>query len=66
MNTATETKIFDIDERITFSLQDETITSGVITGRDWSFSTLLFYSVRTDNGKRYHVNANDFQAGHSY
>jgi len=36
---------------------------GEVTGRDWSFDTLLFYTVKTLAGTRYHVNADTFEAG---
>jgi hypothetical protein len=39
---------------------------GKVVARNWSFSTLLSYTVETLAGRRYNVNANTFEAGHSF
>jgi hypothetical protein len=39
---------------------------GVVTGRSWSFDTLLSFSVDGENRKRYSVNAITYEAGHAY
>lgn len=55
-----------LGDPIEFTTVRGTAMNGTVTGRDWAFSRILSYSVDGADGKRYHVNAADFQAGHPY
>lgn len=55
-----------IGTTIGFTTPEGDYKQGEITGRDWSFSTLLAYTVCTARGQRYHVNADSFLSGHSF
>lgn len=55
-----------IGDRVDFTDHEGNPLSGDIVGRDWAFENLLAYTVRTMDGKRYHVNARDLSAGHPF
>jgi hypothetical protein len=58
--------IKQIGDRLTFTKQDNQRATGVIEGRDWSFDTLVAYTVRCADGLRYHVNARHLFSGHAF
>ncbi len=39
---------------------------GKVVARDWCFTRLVSYTVETLSGRRYHVNADTLEAGHSF
>lgn len=55
-----------IGETLEFTNQQGQQCTGEIIGRDWAYSILLFYTVRTPDGKRYNVNVDTLVSGHSY
>jgi hypothetical protein len=60
------TQALAIGQSLTFTNTDGHPVTGTIVGRDWSFSTLIAYTVEIHNGMRYHVNASTLQSGHSF
>lgn len=65
MSNGTVTQ-YQIGQTIGFTTPSGEYLRGKIVGRDWAFSTLLAYTVRTARGQNYHVNPNDFKSGHSF
>lgn len=59
-------KTYAIGEEIKFKTPEGEIKTGKIFARDWSFSTLLYYTVCCADNKRYNVNAKDFTSGYSF
>lgn len=59
------TQALEIGASLTFDTPKGERLTGEIIGRDWSFSFLLAYYVRTPDGLRYRVNL-CHQSGHPY
>lgn len=55
---------YEIGEEIRFFVNGVMVI-GEVQCRNWSFDTLLSYIVGY-HGVRYNVNANSFEAGHSF
>lgn len=69
MATTQQQQVKQIGEWIVFTALDCTggrTLNGEITGRDWCFDKLAYYTVTMLSGKRFHVNADTLQAGHSF
>jgi hypothetical protein len=45
---------------------DGEFLTATVEGRNWCFDRLLSYSVKAEDGKRYNVDADTMEAGHSH
>ncbi len=61
---STSDRFHKIGDSVAFVTPKGEALTGEVEGRDWQDFEVIFYTVRVENGARYHVNAVSFKSGH--